>query len=162
VRTLILLLLLSVPAFGQISIGSSFAPNEPIVATMPPPQEGIGQNVIWEISEPARWVEFNGNVAIWAAPGNYRITATVLQTKKVKIGEEVIEVLIPGSFTRFTSNFTVTGSPPAPGPKPPAPTPGGCDSVPDDPYGNLGKKVCGWVGEVPTTSQGVRSQLGAV
>jgi len=161
-RTLILLLLLSVPAFGQISIGSSYAPNEPIVATMPPPQEGIGQNVIWEISEPAKWVEFNGNVAIWAPSGNYRITATVLQTKKIKIGEETIEVLIPGSFTRFTSTFTVSGSPPAPGPKPPAPTPGGCDSVPDDPYGNLGKKVCGWVGEVPTTSQGVRSQLGAV
>lgn len=160
-RPLILVLLLSSVCYGQINVGDRYAPNEPIVASMPPPPEDIGQNVIWEINEPAKWLEFNGNVAIWAPPGNYRITATVLQTRKVKIGEEIIEVLVPGSFSRFNASFVV-GSPPAPGPSPPAPTPGGCADVPDDPYGNLGKKVCSWVGELPATSQGVRSQLGAV
>lgn len=161
-RTLILLLLLAVPAYAQISVGTKFEANEPIVASMPPPSEGIGQNVIWEISEPARWVEFNGNVAIWAPEGTYRITATVLQTRKVKIGEEMIEVLVPGSFSRHSATFTVGKSSPAPGPRPPDPTPSDCASVPDDPYGNLGKKVCGWVGALPTTSQGIRTQLGAV
>jgi hypothetical protein len=156
----LLLLLIPTTCFAQISVGTNYAAHEPIVASMPPPPEGIGQNVIWEINEPAKWMEFNGNVAIWAPAGNYRITATVLQTRKVKIGEEIIEVLVPGSFSRYNASFTI-GSP-APGPKPPLPTPGGCDDVPDDAYGNLGKKVCGWVGDIPATSQGVRGQLGAV
>lgn len=159
-RPLLLLFLLASTCYGQINVGPKYAINEPIVASMPPPPEGIGQNVIWEINEPAKWIEFNGNVAIWAPAGNYRITATVLQTRKIKVGEEIIEVLVPGSFSRFNASFVVGSS--APGPSPPAPTPGGCADVPDDPYGNLGKKVCGWVGEIPSTSQGVRSQLGAV
>lgn len=171
-RPLLTLALLLIPSFacGQILIGEKFAAHEPIVASVSPPGEGLGQQVLWQVSEPAKIQEFGPNLAIWAAPGKYRISAAVMITKRVKIGEEEVDVLQPGSFQVYRADFEIVGATPpkpippgpGPGPDPNPPVPNDCDSVPADQFANLGKRVCGWVSVIPSQSRAVRSQLGAV
>lgn len=156
-------------AWGQILIGEKFAAHEPIVASVSPPGDGIGQHILWQVSEPANVQEFGGQLAIWAAPGKYKISAAVMLTKRIKVGEEEVEVLQPGSFLVYRAEFEVVGSnPPAPpgpvppGPGPAPPLPDDCSDVPADQFANLGKRACGWVSQIPQQSRGIRSQLGAI
>lgn len=172
-RPILALALCLIPsiAWGQILIGEKFAAHEPIVASVSPPGEGLGQQVLWQVSEPAKIQEFGQTLAIWAAPGKYRISAAVMITKRVKLGEEEFDVLQPGSFMVYRADFEIVGAtPPAPippgpgpGPTPPQPpAPDDCDSVPADQFANLGKRACGWVSVIPSQSRAIRSQLGAV
>ena len=154
-------------AWGQILIGEKFAAHEPIVASVSPPGDGLGQHVLWQVSEPAKIQEFGNTLAIWAAPGKYRISAAVMITKRIKVGDEEVEVLQPGSFVVHRADFEIVGDspkpiPPGPGPGPNPPTPDDCDDVPADQFANLGKRVCGWVSVIPAQSRAIRSQLGAV
>jgi hypothetical protein len=154
-------------AWGQILIGEKFAAHEPIVASVSPPGDGLGQHVLWQVSEPAKIQEFGNTLAIWAAPGKYRISAAVMITKRVKIGEEEVDVLQPGSFMVYRADFEIVGSnpqpvPPGPGPGPNPPSPDDCADVPADQFANLGKRACGWVSTIPAPSRAIRSQLGAV
>jgi hypothetical protein len=156
-------------AWGQILIGEKFAAHEPIVASVSPPGEGLGQQVLWQVSEPAKIQEFGQTLAIWAAPGKYRISAAVMITKRIKVEGEEFDVLQPGSFMVYRADFEVVGSTPTPippgpgpGPTPIPPTPDDCDSVPADQFANLGKRACGWVSLIPAQSRAIRSQLGAV
>jgi hypothetical protein len=165
----ILTLTLTPIAWGQILIGEKFAAHEPIVASVSPPGDGLGQHVLWQVSEPAKIQEFGNTLAIWAAPGKYRISAAVMITKRVKIGEEEVDVLQPGSFIVYRADFEIVGDNPKPIPPGPGPTPGpnppvpdDCNDVPADQFANLGKRVCGWVGAIPAQSRAIRTQLGAV
>jgi len=156
-------------AWGQILIGEKFAAHEPIVASVSPPGDGLGQHVLWQVSEPAKIQEFGNTLAIWAAPGKYRISAAVMITKRIKVGDEEVEVLQPGSFVVHRADFEIVGdSPkpippgPGPGPGPNPPAPDDCNDVPADQFANLGKRVCGWVSVIPAQSRSIRSQLGAI
>lgn len=156
-------------AWGQILIGEKFAAHEPIVASVSPPGEGLGQQVLWQVSEPAKIQEFGQTIAIWAAPGRYRISAAVMITKRITVEGQEFDVLQPGSFMVYRADFEVVGLAPTPvppgptpGPTPVPPTPDDCDSVPADQFANLGKRACGWVSQIPPQSRAIRSQLGAV
>jgi hypothetical protein len=156
-------------AWGQILIGEKFAEHEPIVASVSPPGDGLGQHVLWQVSEPAKIQEFGNTLAIWAAPGKYRISAAVMITKRIKVGEEDVDVVQPGSFMVHRADFEIVRDKPkpippgpGPGPGPNPPIPDDCNDVPADQFANLGKRVCGWVGIIPAQSRAIRSQLGAV
>jgi hypothetical protein len=114
------LLWLATPAIAEIQIESTFAPHEPIVATvaMPETPADVKQQTIarWRISGQAeRIVVDEGRaVHIWAPPGTYDVVAELIS---VNWTDQTIR------FEEHTASFSVTSPDPPTPPTPPTPTP---------------------------------------
>lgn len=155
-------LLLASSLHSQITVKERYDAHEPIVLNCEcPGPEGSKKHVIWEISGAARLREVGGDACVWAPPGKYRVSSTVLLTLEKDLGGELVEVLVPGGFRRFSAEFVVG---PAPAPDPPTPDPdqpdppGDC-SLPSE----RATLICQTVAStVPPAAQGKRAALSDV
>lgn len=170
-RTILLFLFLCATAQAQIKVDKVYAQYQPIIiecgAVLP---ENTKQQIIWDLSSKNKvsFREFNQALAVWAEPGTYNVEATVLLTTTKKIGDEVVEILVPGGFKKYRTEFTVLGTGPTPNPTPdPDPKPKPDDPIPPPPkptvdpdaFDNIGQRVNGWVPKVPPEAYDSRLKM---
>ena len=167
-RTILLFLFLCATAQAQIKVDKVYAQYQPIIiecgAVLP---ENTKQQIIWDLSSKNKvsFREFNQALAVWAEPGTYNVEATVLLTTTKKIGDEVVEILVPGGFKKYRAEFKVLGSGPTPDPvpdptpdpvPPPKPVP---PKVDPDQFDNIGQRVFEWVPKSPPEAYDARLKM---
>jgi len=166
-RTILLFLFLCTTAQAQIKVDKVYAQYQPIIVecgTVLP--ENTKQQVIWDLTSKNKvsFREFNQTLAVWAEPGTYNVEATVLLTTTKKIGDELVEILVPGGFKKYRAEFKVLGSGPAPDPVPdptpdPVPPPKPVPVVEPDAYDNIGQRVFEWVPKSPPEAYAARLKM---
>lgn len=131
-RCLLLLLIFTSTALGQIDIGREHKPHYPIAAklTTPIPEDADLQGG-WEVSDKARFLECGRAVAhIWAPPGEHRISfrGAWVKTRLVTVDGEQLPVLEGFGWVSESAAFTVLGGDDdeddSPDPPPPPPDDG--------------------------------------
>lgn len=122
-KTMLTFLLLSSSAFSQIVIESEVSPYEPIIAAVA--SEGIPEGAeiktTWSIGDGARFISVSPtSVHVWAKPGNYTVSATVVWMKfrEIVIEGETLRVMEAWDVVQHSKPIRVLGSV---DPKPPVP-----------------------------------------
>jgi len=169
-RTILFLMLLCSTATAQIKVDKVYSQYQPIIiecGTVLP--ENTKQQVIWDLSSKNKvsFREFNQTLAVWAEPGLYNVEATVLLTTTKKIGDEVVEILVPGGFKKYRAEFKVLGNGPVPDPTPdpdikpdpiPVPPPPKPTIDPDQ-FDNIGQRVNSWIPKSPPEAYEARLKM---
>lgn len=150
-------------AYAQLDLNDVYSPYQPIEIKLKTPiVEGGKLTSIWEIPDASIREVGADKLHVWAKPGKYLVTATVLVTKTIKVDDQDIEVLVPNTFQKHRAEFTVIGLTPGPTPVPPGPTPPTPSVIPEDEFDNIGRRIDQWIREtVPVANQHKRIEMAA-
>lgn len=142
----LLLTLLTSSAYAQIDIPAVASPYEPIIARTGEAgiPEGVEVKTTWTLDEGLFPVfAEDGSVYLWGKPGKYNLSATIVWMKfrEIEVEGETFKVMELWDVVQQRGTFEIaTGAEPEPDPSDPdLPV-----DVPDDEFGNIGKKVAAW------------------